>query len=366
MGIPDERIVLMSALDAFGDARNPFPNGVYNSRVEDEEEKRIALNLLYDAKIDHIADAVTVASFLRLLTGRHLEGETTAALRADVKHTGQRLESNAESNVVVYLSGHGGDEFLKFHDMEEMSSQDLAFAIREMELKRRFKELLVIVDTCQAATLANYITSPRVTVLSSSLKGENSYGFWSSAKLGVSVVDRFTYAFMEYFRKYVLLPSASLKSNSSTSTLRRGADKLTLQNLFDSLDSRFLYSTASFFSSPQASKPSEMLLVDFFGPGEKKSSGGRGHVKLVGKNSNDVVEQQQHVAASNDKNLSFIHHTNYAWHSSSTTRSVSINVQQAIKREWNVDTFSIELARFVCIFAWLSLTYYTLCIHEAK
>ena len=36
------------------------------------------------------------------------------------------------------MNGHGGDQFLKFHDMEEVSSHDLGGALREMELKKRY------------------------------------------------------------------------------------------------------------------------------------------------------------------------------------------------------------------------------------
>lgn len=40
--------------------------------------------------------------------------------------------------MLIYMNGHGGDQFLKFHDMEEVSSHDLGGALREMELKKRY------------------------------------------------------------------------------------------------------------------------------------------------------------------------------------------------------------------------------------
>lgn len=36
------------------------------------------------------------------------------------------------------MTGHGGDEFLKFQDAEEISSFDLADAFAQMYEKRRF------------------------------------------------------------------------------------------------------------------------------------------------------------------------------------------------------------------------------------
>lgn len=50
----------------------------------------------------------------------------------------QTLATDEHSNVLIYMNGHGGDQFLKFHDMEEVSSHDLGGALREMELKKRY------------------------------------------------------------------------------------------------------------------------------------------------------------------------------------------------------------------------------------
>jgi phosphatidylinositol glycan class K len=40
-----------------------------------------------------------------------------------------------------------------------------------MELKGRYKEILFIIDTCQASTLAASIDSPGITTIGSSAKG---------------------------------------------------------------------------------------------------------------------------------------------------------------------------------------------------
>lgn len=55
-----------------------------------------------------------------------------------VRRPCQTLASDEHSNVLIYMNGHGGDQFLKFHDMEEVSSHDLGGALREMELKKRY------------------------------------------------------------------------------------------------------------------------------------------------------------------------------------------------------------------------------------
>ena len=49
----------------------------------------------------------------------------------------KRLLTDARSNVLVYITGHGGNEFLKFQDNEEISAFDIADAFEQMWQKRR-------------------------------------------------------------------------------------------------------------------------------------------------------------------------------------------------------------------------------------
>lgn len=78
-------------------------------------------------QVDYRGYEVTVENFLRLLTGRH---------EAAVPRS-KRLLSDEGSHVLLYMTGHGGDEFLKFQDSEELQSHDLADAVKQMKEKRR-------------------------------------------------------------------------------------------------------------------------------------------------------------------------------------------------------------------------------------
>lgn len=73
------------------------------------------------------------------------------------------------------MTGHGGDEFLKFQDQEEISAFDLADAFQQMWTKRRYNELFFMVDTCQANTLYTKMYSPNIIATGCSEKDENSY-----------------------------------------------------------------------------------------------------------------------------------------------------------------------------------------------
>ncbi|KAK9705605.1 hypothetical protein RND81_07G069900, partial [Saponaria officinalis] len=196
LGIPDERIILMLADDMACNARNKYPVQVFN--IENHR-----LNLYGDnVEVDYRGYKVTVENFLRVLTGRH----------KNVVPRSKRLLSDEGSHILLYMTGHGDDEFLKFQDSEEFQSHDLADAVKQMKEKRRFKELLIMVDICQTATLFNQLESPGVLTIGSRLKGENSYSHHLDSDVGVSVVDRFTYYTLAFFERLNMYANASLTS----------------------------------------------------------------------------------------------------------------------------------------------------------
>jgi phosphatidylinositol glycan class K len=168
-----------------------------------------------NVEVDYRGYEVTVESFIRVLTGRH----DTHVPRS------KRLLTDDRSNVFIFMTGHGGDDFLKFQDAEEIGAQDIADAIGQMFEKKRYNELLFMIDTCQAATMYSKITSPNVLACASSLKGESSYSHHASNDIGVAVIDRFTFYNLE-----------TLEKIDSTS-------KETMKNLFDTYNPSRMLST---------------------------------------------------------------------------------------------------------------------------
>lgn len=231
LGIPDERIILMLADDMACNARNKYPAQVFNN-----ENHR--LNLYGDnVEVDYRGYEVNVENFMRVLTGRH----------EDAVPRSKRLLSDEGSHILLYMTGHGGDEFLKFQDSEELQSHDLADAVKQMKEKHRFKELLIMVDTCQAATLFNQLQSPGVLAIGSSMKGENSYSHHLDSDVGVSVVDRFTYYTLAFFERLNMYDNASLSS------------------LFNSYNPNLLMSTAYYRTDLYQRNLEEVPVINFFG-----------------------------------------------------------------------------------------------------
>jgi phosphatidylinositol glycan class K len=142
-------------------------------------------------EVDYRGYDVNVENFVRVLTGR---------VEAHVANS-KKLMSDERSNVLIYLTGHGGEDFLKFQDNEELGAQDVADAIAQMWEKRRYHELMFMIDTCQASSMFSRINSPNVIAASSSRTGEPSYSHHADTHLGVAVIDRFTYYNLEIFEK---------------------------------------------------------------------------------------------------------------------------------------------------------------------
>jgi phosphatidylinositol glycan class K len=89
-------------------------------------------------QVDYRGYEVTVENFLRVLSGRHENGVPRS----------KRLLSDEGSHILLYMTGHGGDEFLKFQDSEELQSHDLADAVKQMKEKRRWESSTFMPVSC--------------------------------------------------------------------------------------------------------------------------------------------------------------------------------------------------------------------------
>jgi GPI-anchor transamidase subunit K len=215
IGFEDDHIIVMNALDSYCDLRNPFPGDIY-------ADNSIQSNSVYneDMEIDYVGEDVNFQTLYELLSGRY----------SPYTPLSKRLQTNSNSNVFVFFSGHGGDEFFKFQDFEEISSNDLYVLFYEMKLKGRYNNLLFLVDTCQASTLTEKMVNlPGFISLSSSKKDENSYAYITNNHLGITVIDRFTYSLLQFLRKYS-------KSKAQLS-------HKTVEDLYSSFKRNFLHST---------------------------------------------------------------------------------------------------------------------------
>ncbi|KAF8436109.1 peptidase C13 family-domain-containing protein [Terfezia claveryi] len=232
LGIPDSQIIMMLSDDVACNPRNAFPGTVYNNADR-------ALDLYGDnIEVDYRGYEVTVENFIRLLTDR---------VALDTPRS-KRLLTDDRSNIFIYMTGHGGNEFLKFQDAEEISAFDLADAFEQMWEKKRYHEMLFMIDTCQANTMYSKFYSPNIIATGSSEINQSSYSHHGDQDVGVAVIDRYTYYNLEYLEKNV-------QPNS----------KHTLKELFDSYDNDLIKSSPGIRTDLFKRKLDEVLITDFFG-----------------------------------------------------------------------------------------------------
>ncbi|XP_012670843.1 GPI-anchor transamidase [Clupea harengus] len=231
LGIPDSHIVLMLADDMACNHRNPKPATVFS-------HKNMELNVYGDdVEVDYRGYEVTVENFLRVLTGR-LPPSTPRS---------KRLLSDDHSNILIYLTGHGGNGFLKFQDSEEISNVELADAFEQMWQKRRYHELLFIIDTCQGASMYERFYSPNIMALASSQVGEDSLSHQPDLAIGVHLMDRYTFYLLEFLED--IHPSSQANMN----------------DLFKVCPKSQCVSTPGHRTDLFQREPSSVLITDFFG-----------------------------------------------------------------------------------------------------
>ncbi|XP_055585847.1 putative GPI-anchor transamidase [Uranotaenia lowii] len=231
LGIPDSQILLMVADDMACNPRNPRPATVFNNANQH-------INVYgADVEVDYRGYEVTVENFVRLLTGRNENGTARS----------KRLLSDAGSNVLIYLTGHGGDGFLKFQDSEEITNQELADAIEQMWQKQRYNELFFMIDTCQAASMYEKFYSPNILAVASSLVGEDSLSHHVDPAIGVYIIDRYTYYALEFLEK--------VEANS----------KKTMGEFLSVCPKRVCISTVGVRKDLYPKDPHKVPITDFFG-----------------------------------------------------------------------------------------------------
>merc|ERR1719229_1362130 len=231
LGIPDSQIILMVADDMACNPRNPRPATVFNNQNQHID--------VYgdDVEVDYRGYEVTVENFVRLLTGRLPESTPSS----------KRLLTDAGSNILIYMTGHGGDGFLKFQDSEEITNVELADAFEQMWVKRRYNEIFFMIDTCQATSMYARFYSPNILAVGSSLVGEDSLSHHVDPAIGVYIIDRYTYYVLEFLE--------TVKQDS----------KKTMAEFLAVCPKRLCISTVGTRTDLFARDPKKVPITDFFG-----------------------------------------------------------------------------------------------------
>ncbi|KAI0980745.1 hypothetical protein GJ496_007340 [Pomphorhynchus laevis] len=224
LGIPDSNIILLLGDDADCDSKNSYT-------------ARLSTDIPIDAK----CRAVDLARFVHIL----VTGQGSS---------GPKLQSHSGSNVLLYITGHGGVDFINFLGKNEFSNQMLADMVDEMWLRKRYRNLLVIIDSCKAATMFKHIRSPNFIGVSSSNDTEDGISDRLNLEHGFHQGDRFSYALAKFLRGLNRQTTKTLNSVFQVCSFKQCMSTITV---WSNLDKN------SVKNSMEIAK--RMPLLDFFG-----------------------------------------------------------------------------------------------------
>lgn len=128
-----------------------------------------------DLFIDYLGEDVSLSTFLNLLLD-NLPSSLSSK---------RKLYSNENSTLLLFLNGHGGDGFFKFRvpsleiincrKEKELNSHILWNVLFQMFKMKRYGQVMIMIDTCQASSLIPKDLPPNSIFLASSSVGEESY-----------------------------------------------------------------------------------------------------------------------------------------------------------------------------------------------
>lgn len=75
---------------------------------------------------------------------------------------------------MIYMNGHGGENFFKIQDTQVVHSEDFAKVLNEMSLKGLYSDIMLILDTCEAMSLFDNVEAPNIVMVGSSVTGEHA------------------------------------------------------------------------------------------------------------------------------------------------------------------------------------------------
>ncbi|CDU17988.1 uncharacterized protein PY17X_0921600 [Plasmodium yoelii] len=231
--IMDKNILLMIPFDQACNCRNIIEGTIFKNYEKLPNEyinKNMKENLYNKLNIDYKNDNINDEQLKKVI--RHRNNSFTPY--------NNRLYTNEykKKNLFIYITGHGGINFLKIQEFSIISSSEFNLYIQELLIKKIYKNIFVIIDTCQGYSfyddILRFINKNKIKnvfLLSSSNRHENSYSFFSSKYLSVSTVDRFTYNFFDYMENIHKMESKEIYKNLKFFSIQNILNYLKTKNL---------------------------------------------------------------------------------------------------------------------------------------
>jgi ABC-type branched-subunit amino acid transport system substrate-binding protein len=181
-GVDDDHIILMIYDDVPTIPENPLRGDIHNVPK--------GPNLRSGAQPDYTGTDVNAATFRNVLTGTRTESTPVV------------LESNASTDVFVYIASHGVPGNLVFGTGNSvLTTENFTQITNSMETNHRYRQMVFIVDTCFGESVATNVTAPGIFYLTGAAKSEPSLGAVYDADIRQWLSDEFTAGIVSTLRE---------------------------------------------------------------------------------------------------------------------------------------------------------------------
>ncbi|MBN1166903.1 MAG: ABC transporter substrate-binding protein [Methanospirillaceae archaeon] len=173
-GVPDDHIILLVYDDIPYDTRNKKPGEVYHTPEE--------MEVRTEAEPDYIGDTINKQMVHDVLLG-------TGGFKDN-----PLLLSDENATVLLYLSSHGaaGGELLVGKGEEQISPEDFSLIIEKMAEEKKFKRMLVVLESCFSGATVENVNTDNVILLTAASGNETSKSAIYDSNLAIWLSDEFT------------------------------------------------------------------------------------------------------------------------------------------------------------------------------
>lgn len=189
-GVPEDHIILMMQDDIAHSSSNPFPGKLFNKPGNDSQD-------VYDGcKVDYSGDQVTAQLFLSVIAGDE----------SAVPAGGKVLKSGKSDRVFLNFVDHGGVGIISFPNGPVLHRADLSAALKTMQQKEMFSELVFYMEACESGSMFPDLTPDgKIFAVTAANAEESSWGYYCMPQndtvqgkhLGTCLGDLFSIAWME-------------------------------------------------------------------------------------------------------------------------------------------------------------------------
>ncbi|XP_045622223.1 legumain [Procambarus clarkii] len=180
-GVPDDHIIVMMYDDIANNKMNPIKGKIINRPDGPDVYKGVPK--------DYTGKDVTPETFLKVLQG-DAEGLKEVG-------SGKVLKSGPNDRVFINMVDHGAPGIFAFPE-SYLYVKNFTNGILDMQRNKRFKELTVYMEACEAGSMFKNIPDDiNVYALSASNSTESSYACYLDKKVGTFLGDVFSIKWME-------------------------------------------------------------------------------------------------------------------------------------------------------------------------